>query len=295
MEQLSDPLARIVARWFTIDPELALVLARVVSITGSLLVLLLIYRGLSHLIDRMILARQAEAPTSLRVQRVRTLGPLLTNTARWVILFVALIIVLREFGIDVQALLVSAGVLGLAVSLGAQTLIRDVITGFFLLFEGLIAVGDTIEVGPHTGVVEGIGLRVTKVRMLNGALHVVPNGQLTEFTNYSQGWARAVVEVGVPYDVDVKKAIAVLERVGTDWASQTGMALDVPQAQGILRFGEADVILRLMARVDPTRRFDAEMELRRRIKEAFDREHIPVPFIRRVMYLREDVAKESTA
>jgi moderate conductance mechanosensitive channel len=292
--QLSDPIARIVARWFTIDPELALVVARVVSVAVSLLVLLLIYRGLTHLIDRVLLARQTEAPPSLRAQRVRTLGPLLTNTVRWVILFVALIIVLREFGIDVQALLVSAGVLGLAVSLGAQTLIRDVITGFFLLFEGLIAVGDTIEVGPHTGVVEGIGLRVTKLRMLNGALRVVPNGQLTEFTNYSQGWARAIVEVGVPYDMDVKKAVALLERVGAEWASQTEMALDAPQAQGVVRFGEADVVLRLMARVDPTQRVDAEMELRRRIKEAFDRERIPTPFVRRVMYLREDAAKEST-
>jgi moderate conductance mechanosensitive channel len=294
MFHLSDPIARIVARWFTIDAELALVLARVITVAGTLLVLLLIYRGLTHVIDRVILARQGEA-TSLRAQRVRTLGPLLTNTARWVMLFVALIIVLREFGIDVQALLVSAGVLGLALSLGAQTLIRDVITGFFLLFEGLVAVGDTIEVGPHTGVVEGIGLRVTKVRMLNGALRVVPNGQLTEFTNYSQGWARAVVEVGVPYDMDVKKAIAVLERVGADWAAQTDVALDVPQAQGILRFGEADVVLRLLARVDPSRRFDAEMELRQRIKEAFDRERIPVPFVRRVMYLREDATKEPTA
>jgi moderate conductance mechanosensitive channel len=292
MQQLSDSLAHVVARWFAIDAALALVVARAMSIAGSLLILVLVYRGLTHLIDRMLLARQAEAPASLRAQRVRTLGPLLTNAARWLVLFVALIIVLREFGIDVQALLVSAGVLGLAISLGAQTLIRDVITGFFLLFEGLIAVGDTIEVGPHTGVVEGIGLRVTRMRMLNGALRVVPNGQLTEFTNYSQGWARAVVEVGVPYDMDVKKALAVLERVGADWASETGMALDLPQAQGILRFGEADVGLRLMARVEPTRRFDAEMELRRRIKEAFDRERIPAPFIRRVMYLREDAAKE---
>jgi moderate conductance mechanosensitive channel len=292
MSQLSDQVARIVARWFTIDPELALVVARVVSVAGTLLILLLIYRGLTHLIGRILLAQQTEAPPSLRVQRVRTLGPLLTNAVRWVVLFVALIILLREFGIDVQALLVSAGVLGLAVSLGAQTLIRDVITGFFLLFEGLIAVGDTIEVGPHTGVVEGIGLRVTKLRMLNGALRVVPNGQLTEFTNYSQGWARAIVEVGVPYDMDVKKAVAALERVGAEWASQTGMALDAPQAQGVVRFGEADVVLRLMARVDPTQRVDAEMELRRRIKEAFDRERIPAPFVRRVMYLREDAAKE---
>ncbi len=277
------------------DPALALVLTRIGSVAGALLVLVAVHRLLAHLVDRLLTEREGETRLSPRVQRARTLGPLLKNTIRWVFLFVGFIIVLRELGVDVQALLVSAGVLGLAVSLGAQTLIRDLITGFFLLFEGLIAVGDTVEIGPHTGVVETVGLRVTKVRMLNGALRVFPNGQLTEFANHTRDWARAVVEVGVPYDVDVKKALAALQQVGRVWAAETGTALDTPQAQGIIRFGDGAAVLRLMAKVDPARRFDAELELRRRIKEAFDREQIPLPSIPRAVLVRQDGAKEHPA
>ncbi len=277
------------------DPALALVLTRIGSVAGALLVLFAVYRLLAHVVDRLLIEREGETRLSPRVQRARTLGPLLNNTIRWIFLFVGFIIVLREFGVDVQALLVSAGVLGLAVSLGAQTLIRDLITGFFLLFEGLIVVGDTVEIGPHIGVVEAVGLRVTKVRMLNGALRVFPNGQLTEFANHTRDWARAVVEVGVPYDVDVKKALAVLQRVGSAWAAETEIALDTPQAQGIIRFGDGDAVLRLMAKVDPSRRFDAELELRRRIKEAFDREQIPLPSIPRTVLVRQNGTKEHPA
>lgn len=288
-------LARVVSRWAQVDPVLAHVLSRLGSVVGALLALLLVYRVLVHLVDRLVAEREGETPISPRVQRARTLGPLLKNAIRWVFLFVGFIIVLREVGVDVQALLVSAGVLGLAFSLGAQTLIRDFIAGFFLLFEGLIAVGDEIDVGQYSGVVEAVGLRVTKVRMLDGALRVFPNGQLTEFANRNRDWARAVVEVAVPYDADVKKAIDVLQRVGGAWAAETEVALEAPQAQGIIRFGASDVVLRLMAKVDPARRFATELELRRRIKEAFDRERIPLPSIPRTLLVRQDGAKEHPA
>jgi moderate conductance mechanosensitive channel len=186
--------------------------------------------------------------------------------------FVALVVIFRELGIDVQAIVVSAGVVGLAVGLGAQTLIRDVITGVFLLFEGLISVGDSIQVGGFTGTVEAIGLRVTQLRMADGALHIVPNGGLTEFTNFSSGWARVMIDVAVPREVNVDRALEVMRRVGEEWARETGAALDAPRAQGIMRFSGGDVVLRLIVTVDPGHRADADAELRRRIKEAFDRE-----------------------
>jgi small conductance mechanosensitive channel len=198
-------------------------------------------------------------------------------------------ICLREVGVDIRALLVSAGVLGLAVGLGAQTLIRDVITGFFILFEGLIAVGDVIEVDSQTGTVETIGLRVTRIRLLNGGQRVIPNGELTKFTNFNRGWARAVVDVSVGYDTDVRRALETLERVGREWARETGHALEPPEAQGVVRFGEGDLGLRLLAVVEPSRRFDAEAQLRRRIKEAFERDGIPFPH--RVVYLQERASR----
>ena len=109
--------------------------------------------------------------------------------------------------------------------------------------------------------------------MLDGSIRVLPNGQLGEFVNYTSGWARATVEVAVPRDVDVARALAALERTGAEWARESGAALETPQAQGIIRWSGADAVLRLSVRVDPAQRFDVETELRRRIREAFDREH----------------------
>jgi len=280
---ISTAIAAVISRFTVLEPALAALLARLVSVVLTAAALLIIYRLLLRVVERVARPREGEAPGSPRVVRSRTLASLLTNVARWMVAFVGLVIVLRELGIDVQALLVSAGVLGLAVGLGAQTLIKDVITGFFLLFEGLIAVGDVIEVGPHTGTVEGIGLRVTKLRMLDGAVRVVPNGQLTEFANYNRGWARAVVDVPIPYDADVGRALGLLERVGTAWAESSGGALDRPEAQGIIRFGGDELVLRLMVKVDPATRFATEMELRRRIKETFDRERIVMTPSRRLL------------
>ena len=243
---------------------------RALSIAVTVVVLLVAYRVVLHLIERLVAAVSQRHPDALRS---RTLGSLLTNLLRWIVAFVVVVVVLRAAGVDVQALVVSAGVIGIVIGLGAQALIRDLITGIFLLFEGLLGIGDEIAVGAHTGVVESIGLRVTRLRMLDGAVRVVPNGQLTEFANYSAGWARAIVEVGVPRSVEVERALGVLRDVAEGWARETRAALDAPVVQGIMRFsGSGDPVLRVMVRVDAARRADAEIELRRRIRSAFDRE-----------------------
>jgi small conductance mechanosensitive channel len=240
------------------------------SLVLTVLLLILAYRIVLRLIERLVVSVSKRHPDAIRS---RTLGSLLTNLLRWALAFVLLVLVLRELGVDVQAVVVSAGVIGIVVGLGAQALIRDLLTGIFLLFEGLLAVGDEIKVGDQVGVVESIGLRVTRLRMLDGAVRVVPNGSLTDFANYSAEWARAVVEVAVPRTVDAERALSVLREVAEGWARDTRASLEPPVAQGIIRFsGGGDAVLRLMARVEPSRRQDAELELRRLIREAFDRE-----------------------
>lgn len=292
MNSLAEALGRALARAGAQDGSVASLLARAITIVGALALAWLAYRLTTHLIDRLLAPLEGAPDYSAKVQRARTLGPLMKSAARYLLAFVALVVVLREVGIDIQAILVSAGVLGLAISLGAQSLIKDVITGFFLIFEGLIAVGDTIEVGAHVGTVEAVGLRVTKLRTFNGAQRVIPNGELTQFANYNRGWGRAVVDVGVGYDADVRRALGVLESVGRQWGQETGGALEPPQSQGIIRFGESEVVLRLMVKVEAPRRVDVENELRRRIKEAFERERIPIPFPQRVVYLRRETPEE---
>jgi len=244
-------------------------LLHALSVGLTLALLLAGYHIVQRLIDRLV---QRVAARQHDTARSRTLGSLLTSLIRWVLACAVVVLILRELGVDVQAIVVSAGVLGVVIGLGAQALIRDLLTGIFLLFEGLVAVGDEIQVGTATGTVESVGLRVTKLRLPEGAVRVVPNGALTEFTNFSAGWARATVEIAVPREVDVDRALALLREAGETWARATGAALDAPTVQGIMRFSAGDAVLRLSVRVDPSRRADAENDLRRRIKATFDRE-----------------------
>jgi moderate conductance mechanosensitive channel len=285
MSSLAEAVAALVGRLTHLEEPAVSVISRLLVILAYLLLTVLLYRGASHLVDRVLRPLETAVDDLGKVQRARTLRPLMKNVALYTLSFLALIVILREVGVDIQALVVSAGVLGLAVGLGAQTLIKDVITGFFILFEGLIGVGDVIEIGGHTGAVESIGLRVTTLRLQNGAQRVIPNGEITQFVNYNRGWGRAVIDVSVGYEVDVKRALGVLEAVGNEWARETGHALEAPEVQGIVRFGEGDLGLRLMVKVEAARRFPAEVELRRRIKEAFERESISFP--QRVVYLQE--------
>ena len=288
MNTLADALAALVARLVHLEGPVVVLLARGFVVTATVVLAVVAYRLSGGVIDRLLRPLEGATDYPAKVQRARTLAPLMRNAALYTLSFVALVVILREVGVDMQALLVSAGVLGLAVGFGAQPLIKDVIAGFFILFEGLIGVGDVIEVGSHTGTVEAIGLRVTQVRMLNGALRVIPNGELTQFANYNRGWARAVVDVGVSYETDVRHALDVLEQTARQWARETGAALDTPQAQGIIRFSDSDLVLRVLVKVEASRRFDAEIELRRRIKEAFEREHVRLPTPQRVVYLRSE-------
>src|SRR5262249_20872492 len=251
----------------------------------------LAYRGLGRVIERLLRHATITADDPGRAHRAPTLAPLLKNVALYSLSFTVAMVVLQEMWVDMRAIFVSAGVLGVAVGFGAQALIKDVIAGFFMLFEGLVRVGDVIEVGGHTGTVESIGLRVTTMRVQSGALRVVPNGELTHFANYNRGWARAVVDVGVTYDTDVRRALDALERAGREWSSEAGLALEPPRAQGIIRFGESDVGLRLAVKVAPSSRDQAEIERRRRIKETFDREGLELAIPHRAIYLKPQVAR----
>jgi small conductance mechanosensitive channel len=284
---LADEIAALLGRAVHLDGPLVGLLSRVLVVLAALVVAWLAYRAACRLVDRLLRPIEASADYSLRVQRARTLSPLLKNIALYVLAFLVVVAGLRELGVDVRALLLSAGFAGLAVGLGAQSLIKDVITGFFILFEGLIGVGDVIEVGGHTGTVESIGLRVTKLRLFNGAQRVIPNGELTQFANYNKGWARAVVDVVVDHGADVGKAVQVLETVGAEWARETGEALEAPQVQSITSLGDAGVGLRVHAKVDAAKRFDVELELRRRVKAAFERESIAISTAQRIVYIRD--------
>ena len=274
---LLEELSIVGVRALSLGEGAAQVVARLVAILGVLLVGWLTYRLIAVLIGRLV-HRFEDRSDSARAQRARTLDPLLTSIARYLIGFIVGVVILQQIGIDVRTLIVSAGVAGLAIGLGAQSLIKDVVSGFFLVFENLIAVGDVVEVGSHTGVVESIGLRVTKIRKFSGELRIVPNGDLTAFGLHTAGWARLVVEVPVDYDEDANRALRVLAQAGAALAAAyPAKFLDTPTAEGILRFGQAEMVVRLHARVVAAEKFPLELEARRRVKEAFAAHGIRVP------------------
>ena len=270
-ESLLDDLARLLARALGLSPEGATTLARLVTIVTTAILGWIAYRLVTGLIHRVLRPVEGAPNYTARIQRARTLDPLLANVTKYVVAFIVGMVALQELGIDVRALMVSAGVVGLAISLGAQGLIKDIITGFSLLFEGLIVVGDVVEVGPHLGVVESVGLRITKIRKFTGELRIVPNSDLTAFGHHTAGWGRALVEVGIPRDRDVDDVLSVLEAVGRAFReAHRDRVLEPPVAEGIVRFGENEMVLRLHARVDAAERSALELELRRRVKEALE-------------------------
>ena len=268
---LADQVSTFLGRALSLGEPASLAVRRALLIGLVLVLCWLAYGLITGVIARLVNRLSLGAGDVATAQRARTLGPLLTSIARYVFGFVAGMLVLQELGVDVRALAVSAGVLGLAVGFGAQSLIRDVITGFFLLFERLIAVGDVVEVGPHTGVVEAVGLRVTKLRKFSGELRIVPNGDLTSFSNHSAGWSRAIVEVAIHPEADAGQALRALAEAGQGWReAHPAAVLEAPSAEGLLRLGPSEVVLRLHARVMADAKFALELDLRTRVKEALD-------------------------
>ncbi len=224
--------------------------------------------------------------------RVLTLADLMGSVARYAVWTLAGVTVLSEIGFEIGPLLASAGVAGLAVGFGAQTLVKDVISGFFLLFDNTIGSGDLITFNGHTGTVEYVGLRLIKARTFDGEVLMIPAGELRVFGNKSLGFARVIVTVGLSYEQDVERSLKVLGEVATTWAATDAakavLLEEEPQVQGVLALGESSVDARVIAKVRPGEQFEAERTLRRLIKERFDADGIDIPFPRRTVYVRSE-------
>jgi moderate conductance mechanosensitive channel len=241
---------------------------------------------LFYLLARAITRRLLRAS---RTRRASTYVGVIHSIVGYVIFFIALVLVLRVFGVNYTAILAGAGVVGLAVGFGAQTLIRDFISGLFLLLEDLIGVGDYITVGDIEGTVEVVGLRVTKVRAFSGTLYIVPNGELMRFGNQNRGYMRAIVTLDLAYEQDAAAGMVVAREVVEQWHKENaGSALEPPAVAGLLKFGESGVQVRVSVKVRPGRQWEVEQQLRLSLKQAFDSSGAVIPSTRRVIYLRSD-------
>jgi small conductance mechanosensitive channel len=262
-----------------------------------LLVGLVALRLIKKATNRWIEGVQELAANDPRRQRAATLGNLLQSIAEYVVWPILGIMILSEIGLDIGALLATAGVAGLAIGFGAQTLVKDVIGGIFLLFDDIIHVGDLVSIGNTIGTVEEIGVRLVKVRKFDGELVMIPAGEIRMFGNKSMGWARVVVPVGLSYGQDVDSILPIMEEVASEWAAEHKEILleDSPTVQGLMDFGDSSVTARVVMQVKPGEQFAAERELRMRLKRAFDEREVEIPFPQRTVHVfNEDSAPART-
>lgn len=202
---------------------------------------------------------------------------LLQSIVRYIIYFIAIILILQEFSIDTTSIIAGAGILGLAIGVGAQSLIKDIITGFFVILEDQYAIGDYITSGDMTGFVEEIGFRVTKLRDSNGVLHIIPHGLITKVTNYSRGDMVATVLVPVLYEANLAQVLSLLEQVCAEIGTTMPEIIDAPKVIGVVEFRSTELIVQIAARTVPLEQRKVETVLRQRIKTVFDEAGIPMP------------------
>ncbi len=236
-------------------------------------------------------ARRLGQGTERAKKHAETVGTVLRSVATAIIFGVAILISLSELDISLGPLLAGAGVAGIALGFGAQTIVRDFLAGIFMMIEDQYSVGDFVELGDAVGVVEEISLRTTRIRDVEGTVWYFPNGEIHRVANKSQRWARSVLDIEVAYDTDIDHAMRVIkEAADSVWRDrlENATVLEEPEIWGVERFGENAIAIRLVVRTEPGEQWATGREIRRRIKEAFDREGIVIPFPQRVMWFRTE-------
>jgi small conductance mechanosensitive channel len=285
-----SPEAAGAAEWFVDHALTPLITAIILILTGIIL------RWLAHRsIDRVVTRAEAgvlpgrlgsfgrssaegdHQITSRRAQRAKSLGSLLKSLTTGIIFGVVLVMCLAEFDVNVAPILASAGVVGLALGFGAQTLVKDLLSGVAMLLEDQYGVGDVVDLGEATGTVEAVGLRITRLRAVDGTVWYVRNGEIQRVGNQSQNWARSVLDVGVRYDSDLARVRSVLQEVARDlWHDDdfAGVIIEEPEVWGVESLLPDRVLVRVTLKTAPLEQWRVAREMRERVKARFDYEGI---------------------
>lgn len=228
-----------------------------------------------------------------RAKRTATFAKTVENIIRAVIVVVGLLAMLRQAGIELAPLLAGAGIVGLAVSFGAQNLAKDIINGFFILAENNMNVGDVVQVAGKSGTVERITLRTTVLRDLEGNVHAVPNSEILTITNMTKEWSRAVIEIGVAYRENVDAVIDALRETGDGLAKDPAfgpLIVEPMEILGVDSFGESSVNIKVMFKTVPVKQWPVAREFRRRVKKTFEERGIRIPYPHRMIYFGDGSA-----
>jgi len=264
------------------------VLSHGIKIIIIIIVGTIIGRVLHYVIEGAV--RKAVTPSgfsSKTAERKRedTITEILSGTARMLLWIVVFIMIVSELGVNVAPILAGAGIVGVAVGFGGQYLIRDIITGVFLIWENQFRVGDVVSIGDVSGVVESVTLRVTVLRDMDGTVHTIPNGEIKRTSNQTKGFSRINLDVGVGYGDDIDKVQKVIDRVGLELSEDPAWKEKIGKAPAFLRvnnFGDSSVDVKIFGETMPGEQWAVTGELRRRLKKAFDKEGIEIPFPQQV-------------
>jgi len=256
------------------------------------IIVILILTGLLIRIGKIAIRNffkvKTRGPLRITERREATLLKLLENVLTYVVYFIAIMMIFSALTINVQGMLAGAGIVGLAVGFGAQSLVKDIITGFFIIFEDQFSVGDYVRIGQFEGTVEEIGLRTTKIKSFTGEINILPNGSIVEVTNFSLYNSVAVLDIGISYEGDIQYAENVLQDYLNTTLEKYPELVNTPELLGIQQFAASEVVLRIVAETLPMKHWYIARQLRKDIKLLLDEHGIEIPFPRMVMYSRQE-------
>jgi small conductance mechanosensitive channel len=233
------------------------------------------------------LKKRVEEETHERIRQIDTLVGILRKITIVGVIIIAGLMLLKEINVDIRPILTATGIGGIALGFGAQTLVRDIISGLFLIIENQVRIGDVIKIGDKSGLVETINLRTIVLRDLEGAVHIIPNGSIQSISNMTKEWSRYVIDVAVAYKEDLDRVMDILAQTGKDLqedAQFAGYITEPIEILGVDNFADSAVIIKVMITTKPLKQWEVGRELRRRIKKAFDQHNIEIPFPHRTIY-----------
>ncbi len=249
-------------------------------VIAKLITIIIVYLIVSYVGKRAISKgfEKTKENQHLSLGRSSTLKSISSNVFSYALLFIFIGIVFQLFGFDIKTLLAGAGIIGLAIGFGAQGLVSDVVTGFFILLEKQMDAGDYVTVAGYDGIIEEIGLRTTQVRGFNGTLHYIPNREIKSLSNHSRGNMRALVDIGISYNDDIDHAVVVLQQACDTLAQQEEAIVEGPNVLGVQTLGSSDVVIRVICKTNNMEQWAIERKLRKALKEALDLNGIEIPY-----------------
>ena len=267
---------------------------------GIRVVLVVVFAFILDRILQRVIVRAVRASvrpdenTSAEAEQKRedTLIRIFSGALNILIVIIAIMMVLQEVGIEVGPLIAGAGIVGLAVGFGGQYLIRDIITGLFLMLENQYRIGDVVTIEGFSGSVQDISLRKTTLRDLNGTVHHIPHGSITKVSNQSKDFARVNMDIGVGYKTDIRHLEEVINRIGTELAGDPAFSESIispPQFVRINEFADSAIVVKILGDTKPLKQWEVAGEFRRRLKEAFEKEGIEIPYPQTVIHRSDNI------